>query len=169
MDAEVPVRQAPVRPKPAAELTAEEQAARDRQHADAQRAAAAFEAAPAAYVPSQGEAVTIHFVEDGLTFAGQVWFRGQEITIGPDHPRWPEVRSWILLDKYQQIERYGRQYFDRGPWPFKHTYEGAEFERLGVVGGEGSFAGPGEEALRQAEEAERRRAGAVPAPAFGTR
>jgi hypothetical protein len=163
------------RPKPASQLTAEERAARDRQHAEALAAARQFEAQQPSYVPPEGETVLIHFVEDGLTFAGQVWYRGQEIEIGPAHPRWEQARQWILLDKYAQIERYGKQYFDRGPWPGRRSYlDGAGgYEQLSAgkdaEGNPVRFAGPGEQALRQADEAERRRGRAVPGPVAGLR
>ena len=149
-------------------LTPQERAERDRQHAEALAAARQFEAQQPAYVPPEGETILIHFVEDGLTFAGQVWYRGQEIEIGPSHPRWEQARSWILLDRYAQIERYGKQYFERGPWPGRASYlDGlGGFEQLSAGkdadGNPVRFAGPGEEALRQADEMERRRGRAVP-------
>ena len=169
MDAPAPAGQvslADARPKPASALTAEERAERDRQHAAALRAARELDAAPVSYVPPEGETVLIHFVEDGFTFAGQVWYRGQEIEIGPAHPRWPEVLGWITLDKYQQIDRYGKQFFDRGPWPGRRSYlDGADsFQRLKTEDKKDTFAGPGEDALRQADEVERRRGRAVPGP-----
>jgi len=157
-------------------LSDEEKAERDRQHAQALAAAQQFENQQLQYQPSQGESVLIHFVEDGFTFAGQVWYRGQEIEIGPDHPRWQEVLGWITLDKYQQIDRYGKQYFDHGPWPGRRSYTEAagQFERL-YSGRDadgnltGAFTGPDADALRRADEEERRRGRAVPLPVFGMR
>ena len=170
MSAQAPAPAAEVsRPKPASQLTPEERAERDRQHADALRAAAAFEAQQPDYVPPEGKTVLIHFIEDGLTFAGQVWYRGQEIEIGPAHPRWEQARAWILLDRFGQIERWGKQFFDRGPWRGRGYLDGInDFEKLSAgkdeQGNPVTFAGPGEEALRRAEEAERRRGRSVPAP-----
>jgi hypothetical protein len=163
------------RPKPASQLTAEERAERDRQHAEAIAAARQFEAQQPDYVPPEGETVVIHFIEDGLTFAGQVWYRGQEIEIGPSHPRWEQARGWILLDRMGQVERWGKQYFDRGPWPGRRSYlDGiGGFEQLSAgkdaEGNPVRFAGPGEQALRQADEMERRRGRAVPGPMAGLR
>jgi len=157
------------RPKPASMLTPQERAERDRQHAEAMAAARQFEAQQPGYVPPEGETVVIHFIEDGLTFAGQVWYRGQEIEIGPRHPRWEQARGWILLDRYQQIDRWGKQFFDRGPWRGRQSYlDGVnDFERLSAgqdaEGNPVTFAGPGEQALRHADEAERRRGRSVPA------
>lgn len=165
-----------MRPKPYSQLSDAERAERDQQHAQALAVAQQFESQQLQYQPSRGESILIHFVDDGFTFAGQVWYRGQEVEIGPDHPRWNEVLSWITLDKYQQIERWGKQYFDHGPWPGRKSYaDGAtSFETL-YAGRDaqgnltGSYRGPGEQALAQADEAERRRQRAVPLPAFGIR
>jgi hypothetical protein len=167
----VPVAGEPMRPKPAGMLTPAELAERERQHAEAVAAAAQFENAPQQYVPAEGEAVLIHFIADGLTAFGQVWYRGQELAIGPEHPRWAEALGWITLDKYGQVERWGEQKFDFGPWPGRRSYADAlgGFEQLTVTTPDGSkalFAGPSEAELRAADEAERRRGRAVPAPAM---
>jgi hypothetical protein len=158
------------RPRAAAELSAEELAERARQHAQAVAAAAALDQAPdPAVLPSEGETILIHFIEDGLTFAGKVWYRGQELEIGPSHPRWPEVVGWITLDKYGQADRWGKQYFEHGPWPGRRSYSGPgdRYEQLAVPGSEGQqFAGPTEAQLRQADDAERQRGRGVPAPLF---
>ena len=166
MGAPAPAKAEVVRPKPAAELTDEERAARERQHLEALAAARQFEAQQPVYAKTEGEAVLIHFVDDGFTFAGQVWYRGQELEIGPGHPRWEQVTGWIMLTKFQQIERYGKQFFDHGPWPGRRSYLDAagSFEKLSTEDKKGTFSGPGEQALRQADEAERRRGRAVPAP-----
>jgi hypothetical protein len=162
------------RPRPAESLTPAERAERDRQHLEAIAAAAQFEHQPQVfeqYEPKPGETIVIHFVEDGLTAFGKVWYRGEEIEMGPDHPRWQDARGWILLDKWQQYDRYGKQFFDRGPWPGQRGFTGASFERL--ASGKDSegrptgwFAGPSEEELRQAEQAALRRGRSVPASAF---
>jgi hypothetical protein len=173
MDAPAPVQASADRPKHASELTDQERAARDVQHAEALRAVRELDAMPTQYVPAEGESVLIHFITDGFTFAGQVWYRGQEIAIGPDHPRWPAAREWITLDRFAQLERYGKQFFDRGPWPGRQSYaDGADgYEQLAHPdkSKEGRVSGPGEDALRQADEAERRRGRGVPAPLAGMR
>lgn len=174
MNATAPVRGEPVRPKPAAQLTPAERAEREKQHAEAVAAARQFENAPQQFVPAEGEAVLIHFVADGLTAFGSVWYRGQELQIGPTHPRWQEALEWITLSRWQQIERWGEQKFDFGPWPGRRSYtdEAGAHERL-FAGRDsdgkptGYFAGPTEDQLRAADAAEARRGRAVPAPAFG--
>ena len=153
------------RPKPAAELTPEERAERERQHAAALAAARRFEQAEPTYVPTEGEAVLIHFVADGFTAFGQVWFRGQEMEIGPGHPRWAEARRWITLSRFEQIDRYGEQKFDFGPWPGRPYVDAAgSFERL-VTGPKDApvpVPVPTAAQLAQAQEAEVRRGRAVP-------
>jgi hypothetical protein len=160
-----------VRPRPAGELTAEELAERERRHAAALAETARFEAAQPDYQPTEGAAVLIHFIEDGLTAFGQVWYRGQELEIGPEHPRWEEARGWITLTRYQQVDRWGRQFFEHGPWPGRRSYteEQGSFERLTGTDHQGNavtIQGPGEEALRAADAAEARRNRGVPAPVF---
>jgi hypothetical protein len=157
-----------VPPKPAGQLDASERAARDAQHAAAITATARFEQQPEVIERTPGEAVIIHFVDDGFTFAGRVWYRGQELEIGPGHPRWADASKWILLSRFDQIERYGKQYFDHGPWPGRRSYtEGqGNFEELGTMDKSGTFAGPSLDQLRQADAAEQARGRGVPAPAF---
>ena len=159
------------RPRPASELTPEELAERDLQHAEAVAAAAQFEARPQEFVRAEGEAILIHFIEDGLTAFGQVWYRGQELEIGPSHPRWQEALGWITLDRFAQIERWGKQKFDYGPWPGRRSYAEAagSFEHLSVIAPDGTkipYAGPSATELKAADDAEARRGRAVPAPAY---
>jgi hypothetical protein len=78
------------------------------------------------------------------------------------------------MDKYEQIARWGEQKFDFGPWPGRRSYadEAGAHERLfarrdGDGKPVGYFAGPDEAQLRAADEAERRRGRAAPAPVFG--
>jgi hypothetical protein len=169
--ASIPVRGEPQRPKPAGQLTPAEKAERERQHAEAVAAAARFENQPQRFVPAEGEAVLIHFVADGLTAFGQVWYRGQELQIGPDHPRWAEALGWITLNRFQQASRWGEQKFDFGPWPGRrHVDALGSFEQLTGTDPQGNkvaITGPTEQQLRDADAAERRRGRAVPAPAFG--
>lgn len=130
MDAPPPVAPLPAEvPKPAGQLTPEERAARDRQHSEAVAAnMRADDLVPdiSAQADPSPEKITIHFVEDGFTWAGRVWYRGDELTIGPEHPRWPTAVPWITLTKQEQATRYGRVKFDSGPWPYAPLPPGAE-------------------------------------------
>lgn len=164
-----PVDHNAFRPKPEAELSPQERAERQRQHAAA--IAAGQKDPQLTYVPSKSpEAILIHFVDDGFTFAGQVWMRGQEIEIGPDHPRWEEAQRWINMDDFQQMEYYGKIRFRKGPWPGKRSYaDGADgFESVMVGQGESAtkYQGPSVKELLEADARERRRGRAVPAPTF---
>jgi hypothetical protein len=148
------------RPRPAAQLDAGERAAREAEHAQALVSAVQFERAAEVIIPAEGDVVLIHFIEDGLTFAGRVWYRGQELAMGPGHPRWPEAVGWIMLDRTGQADRWGKQYFEHGPWPGQRSYvdPSARYERPELA--------PSEEDLRRADEAERMRNRGVPAAAM---
>jgi len=74
------------------------------------------------------QTVLIHFTADRLTAFGQVWYRGQELEIGPGHPRWPEAADWITLTPEQQVQRFGEQKFAPGPWPGPRPYHDPGFE-----------------------------------------
>lgn len=71
------------------------------------------------------EYITIHFLEDGHTALGFVWYRGQELTfeVGSEAHKSTFDRngnSWLDLadNPREQVLRYGGQKFARGPWPF---------------------------------------------------
>lgn len=116
-------------PKPEAMLTPEEKAERERQHMEAvamlREAEARVPDIDKQPDPSEKK-ILIHFVADGFTWAGKVWYRGEQLEIGPEHPRWESAVGWILLDKRQQVERYGRVIFDTGPWPYGQLPPGTE-------------------------------------------
>jgi hypothetical protein len=153
------------RPRPASELTAEELAERERQHQAAMAAATQFEREQPEFIPVAGAAVLIHFIADGLTAFGQVWYRGQELEIGPEHPRWAEARQWITLSRFEQIDRYGEHKFDQGPWPGRPYADAVgSFEHLmtGPKDNPVPVPVPGQEELARAQDAERRRGRAVP-------
>lgn len=71
----------------------------------------------------------IHFVEDGLTALGRMFYRGEELTITEGTKEWEQTlnkhgESWVLLksDYVAQIKKWGKEMFKPGPWPFeKHT------------------------------------------------
>jgi hypothetical protein len=74
-------------------------------------------------VPADAEgALTVNFVEDGLTLLGKVWYVGEELTIVPGTPQWEEAmdvstqRVLISLDEDEQIARWKKRYFRPGHW-----------------------------------------------------
>jgi hypothetical protein len=118
--------------------------------------------------PRTQETELIHFLEDGLSFAGTVWFRGQEIELDKGSQRWHEAQAWINMSDFEQMERWGKVYFRKGPWPGKRYVDAIReggFQRLGPLreGGD-EVAGPDIKALLQAETRERSRQRGVPRP-----
>lgn len=150
------------RPKPEAELTDEERAERQRQHLLAMEAGRRDPGVQFASPPPNRETVLIHMVEDGLTAFGVVWFRGQELEIEVNGPRWSEARKWILLDDAQQMLRWKKIMFRRGPWPGLRSYRGAQFMPLRAMSGDGALAPITPDALMQADAAEARRGRGIP-------
>ncbi len=154
------------RPKPDGLLTPEERAERLRLHAEAVRRGS--ENPDPQFVPPSGQnpVEVVHIKQDGFTFAGVVWMRGQELHFEKGSRRWAEAQSWLYLDERQQMERYnGRVMFGRGPWPGLKSYAAsAEFQPLRRLDDKGELAGPSLEELLKADVVERRRRGGVPAP-----
>jgi hypothetical protein len=114
---------------PAGALDAEAKARRDQQHMEALAANARIEQEIPDFTQQADpslQQVHIHFVSDGFTWAGQVWYAGQEIRIGPEHPRWLSALAWIRLSKMEQYQRYGKVFFDFGPFPGRIAPPGTE-------------------------------------------
>lgn len=154
---------------PAELLSPEQRAERERQHAGALRAGAE-NPQPVIERPSgQRPTITFHIVKSGWTWAGLVWYRGQEITLEEGTPRWHEAQRFINWSEQEQMDRYGCIRWRLGPWPFRKSYvDGAgAVQKLATLDGKGQVAGPTEDQLRQADELERRRGGGVPRPMYG--
>lgn len=67
--------------------------------------------------------VTVHFVEDGLTAFGKLWYRGENLTIERGSPEWEQTftdeegtQSWLELDEDGQVDRWGVRFFRPGTW-----------------------------------------------------
>lgn len=74
--------------------------------------------------PDATDVVTVNFTEDGFTAFGNVWYRGQTVSVEKGTPDWEltldgEGNSWMDLDEDAQIERYGRRMFRPGKWSGK--------------------------------------------------
>lgn len=90
------------------------------------------------YAPATSDnRILIHFVEDGGTALGKIWARGQELEF--DVPSEPYDgtkdrfgQSWLDFDENEQMRRYGKVRFRRGPWPGKpyEDNEAAQAERV---------------------------------------
>lgn len=109
----------------AAELTPEQQRIRELEDRLARKVAAEREAAGPQYEEyvEDGEKILIHFLEDGFTFSGVMWYRGQECEFVVGSKAYEQQKdrngnSWLDLrdDVEGQYARYGKQYFASGPW-----------------------------------------------------
>jgi hypothetical protein len=114
--------------------------------------------------PADGETVRIHFLEDGMTAQGRIWYRGEELEFVVGSPAYQQTFdrfgwSWLSLrdNDFGQVDRWGSVKFRSGPWPGK-TYADGKFESLKNLSGDTSVLPPTEEELAAAEKARQRRA-----------
>jgi len=75
-------------------------------------------------VPADKKFYQIHFVEDGLTTLGKVWYRGEELTVVEGTDEWDKVHdkngnTFLTLDEDAQIDKWGKRMFRPGPWKGK--------------------------------------------------
>ncbi len=148
----------PVPPAPDSSLTPEQRRIRELENQLAVERGGKDPAESFAFAEGE-DTILIHFVEDGLTALGRVWFRGQEIEFERDGRAYQDTcdrfgRSWLALDESAQIDRFGKVMFRKGPWPGK-TYQAAAAEQF-------SGARPSEDELQAADQAEARRRRAAP-------
>lgn len=117
---------APVEFRPTSELTEDERMIRDLEDKVARKRSAEADASPVQYATGEGtgERILLHFLEDGFTFGGVVWYRGQEVefvTGSPAHLQQVDRNgeSWLdtVSDTAAQYKRWNKQYFAPGPWP----------------------------------------------------
>lgn len=83
--------------------------------------------------------VLIHFVDDGFTAFGSIWYRGQELAVKRDSDHWNESvdtkgASWLDLTEADQQRRYGRVYFREGPWPHERPDDGSSSANPAGIG-----------------------------------
>jgi hypothetical protein len=120
--------------------------------------------------PGREGNILIHFLEDGFSALGQVWYRGQELEFEAGSPAYRDTcdrRGWSWLelrhDEFAQVERYGKVMFRSGPWPGKSYEDAVKAQFETVRGADGSpVPAPNAAELRQAAEAEARRRRAAP-------
>ncbi len=116
-------------------------------------------------ISASDENIVIHFLEDGLTALGKVWYRGDELEFAPNSQAYKDTcdrngRSWLSLrsDEFGQVDRWGKVMFRNGPWPGK-TYADGKFEAMRSDRDPNvSIKPPSEEELAAAEKARARRA-----------
>lgn len=109
------------------------------------------------YNDKEGDVILIHFLEDGYTAQGRVWYRGQEVEVTVGDDVWKDSldrngNSWLSLTEHDQMESYGQVKFRRGPWPGKTSY----------LAGEWGKDAPPESELERADTLERKRRRSAP-------
>lgn len=67
------------------------------------------------------DVVVIHFLRDGLTAFGKVWYQGEELTIQRGTGWWDATKnrdgdSWVETTEEQQVEKWGEPRFRLGHW-----------------------------------------------------
>lgn len=160
----------PVRPVPEAQLTDDQRRIRDLENQLALERGKKDPEVEFDQVVDGSASILIHFLEDGFTALGQVWYRGQELEMARDSSSYRDTcdrrgRSWLDLraDEFAQVERWGKVMFRQGPWPGKSYEDGAKerFEALAPLTGTGSVA-PTADDLAAADKAEAKRRRSAP-------
>lgn len=80
--------------------------------------------------------VLIHFLEDGLVANGRVFYRGQEVTFGPEAYADTLDRlgeSWINTSESAQVARWGKIMFRKGPWPGQRKYDEEYLKNVSIT------------------------------------
>ncbi len=118
--------------------------------------------------PAADGDIVLHFLADGLTAFGKVWYRGEVMRLTPaDYLETCDRhgRSWVDLrgDDFAQVERWGHVKFREGPWPGKPLTEVAKASfDVNVPFQRGERLKPSEEELARIEAAVAKRNGAIP-------
>jgi len=113
--------------------------------------------------PGDQRNILIHFLGDGLTALGRIWYRGDELEFEVGSQAYRDTfdrrgKTWLDLrdNDFAQVERFGTVMFRSGPWPGK-SYSDGNFEILRVERGEGRIAPPSEQELAAAEKRRKQR------------
>lgn len=155
----------PIRPVPEAQLSPEQRRIRELEDTLAkERGRKDPEPELDTATPGADGNILIHFLEDGFTALGNVWYRGQELEFDLNGGAYADTRdrngrSWLELrdDDMAQIRRYGKVMFRSGPWPgLKLSEADVAFESLKGA------AKPSDADLANAERAEAARNRAAP-------
>jgi hypothetical protein len=163
----------PYKPVPDSHLTADQRRIKDLQDMLARERGKRDPEVELAALPSpdaEDGTILIHFLTDGFSALGQVWYRGQEIEFVPGSAAYRDTcdrtgRSWLELrdDDFAQVERWGEVKFRSGPWPGKSLLDAAKVSFESVRGPDGKPVPPPSKAeLEAAAKAEARRRRAAP-------
>lgn len=81
---------------------------------------------PSPVAPDDGgkKFIHVHFLDDGATFGGKVWYRGEELKTFEGDQWWNLVHdrngnSILNLTEDEQWDKFGKHYYAPGPWPGK--------------------------------------------------
>lgn len=120
--------------------------------------------------PGDASNILIHFLEDGFSALGRVFYRGEELEFEVGSRAYEDTfnkrgESWLDYrnDEFGQVDRWGKIFFRNGPWPGK-TYRDGTYEALKNEKGEGSVPPPSKQQIEAAERARKRRAAPHLAP-----
>lgn len=168
-----PVVEPGARPVPESQLSPEQRRIRELEDRLAQEMGRKDPDPELEVAPADGSNILIHFLEDGFTALGTVWYRGQELEVAPGSPAYRDTcdrrgRSWLELrnDEFGQVEKYGKVMFRSGPWPGKSLLDAATvpYQSLKPLKTDGGapVRPPTEAELAVAQKAEVRRRRAAP-------
>lgn len=109
------------RPLAEGQLTPQQREIRVLDDAVAKKRATDLDTAPETYEAAEGDSILIHFVEDGFTAQGRIWYRGQELEFALGGEAYEQTKnrygvSWLDMTEDEQLDRYNTVYFRRGPW-----------------------------------------------------
>ncbi len=160
----------PLRPAPESELTPDQRRIRDLEDRLAKEMGKKDPDIVFQPADATGDNILLHFLEDGFTTLGKVWYRGQELEFTRGSAAFLDTfdrngRTWLDLvdNEFAQVEKYGKVMFRRGPWPGKTLVDGKPvFEKLSSLTGNGSVSGVSDQELQAAQAAERKRGRAAP-------
>lgn len=113
----------PARPTPA--VTEDQLRIRELEHQLAIQETAKLEKAVDGEAVAVGDhKILIHFLEDGFTCSGRVWYKGQELEFDVPGLAYTDTLntlgvSWLDMagDDAAQMAHYGKVWFRVGPWP----------------------------------------------------
>lgn len=120
--------------------------------------------------PGDDGNIIIHFLEDGFSALGHVWYRGQELEFVPGSQAYKDTfdrrgRTWLDLrhDEFAQVDRWEKVMFRAGPWPGKTLRDAAAVPFQPVKDDRGRLVPPpSDDDFARAEAAESKRRRAAP-------
>ena len=134
-DAEVAKSSPAARPKDESELTPEERQIRSLQDELARVKGKNIDKLEEIFETGD-EVILVHVLKDGFTAQGRVWYRGQEISFGPEAYKDTQDRyghSWLSESEEEQFDNRGDIYFRKGPWPGKRTYDEDGLSKVSIT------------------------------------